>query len=260
MRLAVCIKQVPATQAVEVDPETGVLKRDGVSSKINPYDLYALEAALKLKEQTGAFVTVLSMGPNQAKEALLEALWMGADEGVLLSDRRFAGADVLATSRTLSEGMKALGGFDLILMGRQTTDGDTAQVGPAVAQWLGIPHAAWVNRIDAVDKEAITVSQDLARSVETVEMPYPCLITVEKDIYEPRLPGYRRKLSVKAEAIRVLSLDDLADQDAKHYGLAGSPTQVERIFPPQAAGERITLTGEDLGQRLAELLAARRVL
>ena len=143
MKILVCIKQVPATQAVEVDPVTGVLKRDGVLSKINPYDLYALETALKLKQDHGGSITALSMGPGQARAALEEALWMGVDEGVLLSDRRFAGADVLSTSRTLSQGIEALGGFDLILLGRQTTDGDTAQVGPAIAQWLEIPHVAW---------------------------------------------------------------------------------------------------------------------
>ncbi len=196
MKLLVCIKQVPATQQVEVDPETGVLKRDGVLSKINPYDLYALEAALTLRERLGGSITVLSMGPNQAEDALREALWMGADRGVLLSDRRFAGADVLATSYTLSQGIRALGGFDLILMGRQTTDGDTAQVGPAVAQWLGIPHAALVSRIDEADASHLTVSQELARSVETVRMSYPCLITVEKDSFEPRLPSYRRRLAI----------------------------------------------------------------
>ena len=260
MKLLVCIKQVPATQQVEVDPETGVLKRDGVSSKINPYDLYALETALKLREQLGGEITVLSMGPNQAKDALAEAIWMGADKGVLLSDRRFAGADVLATSRTLSEGIRALGSFDVIVMGKQTTDGDTAQVGPAVAQWLDIPHAAWVSHVDEADEEAITVSQELARSVETVRMPYPCLITVEKDIYEPRLPSFRRRLALGQGEITVLSLDDLKDRDPNHYGLSGSPTQVERIFPPEAAGEKIMLTGENPGRALAELLIRRRVL
>ena len=260
MKLLVCIKQVPATQQVEVDPETGVLKRDGVSSKINPYDLYALEAALTLRERLGGEITVLSMGPNQAAEALREALWMGADRGVLLSDRRFAGADVLATSYTLSQGIRALGGFDLIVMGRQTTDGDTAQVAPAVAQWLGIPHAAWVSRIDGADGAHITVSQELARSVETVRMSYPCLITMEKDSFEPRLPSYRRRLAIGQGEIQVLGLDGLEDKNPEHYGLSGSPTQVERIFPPKAEGDRVLLEGEDAGQALAELLIRRRVL
>ena len=251
MKLLVCIKQVPATQQVEVDPETGVLKRDGVSSKINPYDLYALEAALTLRERLGGEITVLSMGPNQAAEALREALWMGADRGVLLSDRRFAGADVLATSYTLSQGIRALGGFDLIVMGRQTTDGDTAQVGPAVAQWLGI---------DGADGAHITVSQELARSVETVRMSYPCLITMEKDSFEPRLPSYRRRLAIGQGEIQVLGLDGLEDKNPEHYGLSGSPTQVERIFPPKAEGDRVLLEGEDAGQALAELLIRRRVL
>jgi len=260
MKILVCIKQVPATQQVEVDPVTGVLKRGGVSSKINPYDLYAIETALKLKEELGGTVTALSMGPDQAYAALSEAIWMGADSGVLMTYRKFAGADVLATSRTLSEGIRALGGFDLIIMGRQTTDGDTAQVGPAVAQWLDIPHAAWVGRIEAADETAITVSQELARSVETVRMPYPCLITVEKDIYEPRLPSYRRKLEVGKGELKALTLADLSDTDPDHYGLAGSPTQVERIFPPETHVERVTVAGENAAEELARLLISRRVL
>lgn len=260
MKILVCIKQVPATQQVEVDPETGVLKRDGVSSKINPYDLYALETALTLREKLGGTVTTLSMGPNQAYAALSEAIWMGVDSGVLLTDRKFAGADVLATSRTLSEGIRALGGFDLILMGRQTTDGDTAQVGPAVAEWLKIPHAAWVGKIVDADEAGITVSQELARSVESVRMPYPCLITVEKDIYEPRLPSFRRRIEVGTGDLRALTLNDLGDKDPEHFGLAGSPTQVERIFPPEVSGEKTTLTGEHTGKKLAELLIRRRVL
>lgn len=145
-------------------------------------------------------------------------------------------------------------------MGRQTTDGDTAQVGPAVAQWLGIPHAAWVSRIDGADGAHITVSQELARSVETVRMSYPCLITMEKDSFEPRLPSYRRRLAIGQGEIQVLGLDGLEDKNPEHYGLSGSPTQVERIFPPKAEGDRVLLEGEDAGQALAELLIRRRVL
>ncbi len=260
MKILVCIKQVPATQQVEVDPETGVLKRDGVSSKINPYDLYALETAFQLKERFGGTITALSMGPNQAYAALSEAIWMGADRGVLMTDRKFAGADVLATSRTLSEGIRTLGDYDLIIMGRQTTDGDTAQVGPAVAQWLGISHAAWVGSIVNADETSITVSQEFAKTVETIKMPYPCLITVEKDIFEPRLPSFRRKLQLGDGDLKALTLNDLNDPNPEHYGLAGSPTQVERIFPPEVSTEKTTLTGEHAGKELAKLLIRRRVL
>ena len=142
MKCIVCVKQVPDTANVEVDPVTGVLKRDGTQSKLNPYDLYAMESALGLKEQLGGTVDVITMGPGQAREALKECMCMGADRAGLISDRKFAGADVVATSYTLSQGIRRMGEYDLILCGKQTTDGDTAQVGPEVAQWLGIPHAS----------------------------------------------------------------------------------------------------------------------
>ncbi|HEY8500420.1 MAG TPA: electron transfer flavoprotein subunit beta/FixA family protein, partial [Clostridia bacterium] len=176
MNILVCIKQVPGTNKVEVDEQTGVLKRAGIESKMNPYDLYALETALRIKERVGGTITVLTMGPMQAESIIREAYMMGVDEGYILSDRTFAGADVLATSYTLSQGIKIIGNFDLIICGKQTTDGDTAQVGPAIAEHLDIPHVAWVSKINEVDDRKITVEQDLAESVECVELYYPCLI------------------------------------------------------------------------------------
>lgn len=148
MNIFVCIKQVPGTNKVDIDPVTGTLKRGGVDSKMNPYDLYALETALRLRERCGGKVSVVSMGPPQAETVIREAYAMGADEGVLLSDRRFGGADVLATSYALSQGVRRLGEFDLLLCGKQTTDGDTAQVGPELAEWLGIPSVSNVRKID----------------------------------------------------------------------------------------------------------------
>ncbi|MDR3602471.1 MAG: electron transfer flavoprotein subunit beta/FixA family protein, partial [Desulfosporosinus sp.] len=147
MEILVCIKQVPGISKIEVDPITGVLKRDGVDSKMNPYDLYAIETALRIKEQVGGTVKVISMGPPQAQDVIKEAYMMGADEGALVSDRKFAGADVLATAYTISQGVRKMGNFDLILCGKQTTDGDTAQVGPEMAEYLGIPHIANVLKI-----------------------------------------------------------------------------------------------------------------
>nr|WP_243112509.1 electron transfer flavoprotein subunit beta/FixA family protein [Caproiciproducens sp. NJN-50] len=193
MNILVCMKQVPATSQVEIDRETGSLKRLGTQAKTNPYDLSALETALRLRERMGGRVTVLTMGPPQAEQMMRDAYRMGADDAVILSDRKFAGSDVLATSYTLSQGIRLLGKADLILCGRQTTDGDTAQIGPAVAEHLGIPHAAWVSEILAVDETGIEVRQTLATVTQRSRLRLPCLITVEKNICVPRLPSYRLK-------------------------------------------------------------------
>ncbi len=238
MKIAVCIKQVPGTAQVEIDPETGVLKRDGVESKMNPYDLYALETALRFKQQCGAEITVLTMGPPQAKAVIQEAFMMGADHGILLSDRRFGGADVLATSYTIAQGIKAMGGCDLILCGKQTTDGDTAQVGAELAEFLNIPHVTSVCSILEITAQSVTAEIDMPLHRETAKISFPCLMTVEKGIFEPRLPSYRLKLATAERPIRVMTLDDMEDKDPKHYGLNGSPTQVQRIFPPENSAER----------------------
>lgn len=256
MEILVCIKQVPGTSKVDVDPVTGILKRDGVDSKMNPYDLYALETALQLKGQRGGTVKVVSMGPPQAREVIREAYMMGADEGALITDRKFAGSDVLATSYTIAQGIKKLGGFDVIICGKQTTDGDTAQVGPETAEYLNIPHITNVLRIIEVKEKSIVVEMDMADTVETAEVQFPCLLTVEKGIFQPRLPSYRKKLSTKDREIKILTLNDFEDKNEMNYGLNGSPTQVERIFPPDANNDREMWTGsgEQLGRKMAEKL------
>ncbi len=238
MNIVVCIKQVPGTNKVEVDPITGVLKRDGVDSKMNPYDLYALETALTLKEAHGGSVHVISMGPPQAKQIISEAFAMGADEGTLLSDRRFGGADVLATSYTLSQGVKKVGHYDFILCGKQTTDGDTAQVGPEMAEYLKIPSVSNVSRIVEITAQGITVEMEMADTIEIAEVEFPCLLTVEKSICQPRLPSYVKKMVTKNKVIQIITFEDLKDQDEKKYGLSGSPTQVQRIFPPEVNDKR----------------------
>lgn len=256
MNILVCIKQVPGTSKVEVDPVTGVLKRDGIDSKMNPYDLYALETALKIREQVGGTIKVISMGPPQAKEVIKEAFTMGADEGVLVSDRKFAGADVLATSYTLSQGVRKAGEFDLILCGKQTTDGDTAQVGPEMAEYLGIPHVANVRKILDLNEKDITIEMDMPDTVEIADVKYPCLLTVEKGIFEPRLPSYRRRIETKAREIGMISLNDFEDKDEKKYGLNGSPTQVERIFPPTSNDAHEIWNGqsEELSEKMSSKL------
>lgn len=253
MEIFVCIKQVPATNKVQVDEQTGVLLRDGVDSKMNPFDLVALEAALRLRDEHGGRVVVGTMGPPQAQAVVREAYMMGVDAGYVFSDRRLGGADVLATSYTLSQAIQTVGDFDLILCGKQTTDGDTAQVGPAIAEHMDIPHAAWVSDI-AVEGKGIRVRQQLQDVLQTVWMPFPCLITVEQELYTPRLPSLKRKREVKDRQIVMMGLDSFFDTDPAHYGLSGSPTQVERIFAPERDVQRETFAGKDAAVKLHEWL------
>jgi electron transfer flavoprotein beta subunit len=229
---------------------------------MNPYDLYALEMGLRLKEKYGGTLKVLSMGPFSALEVIREAIYMGADGGILISDRKFGGADVLATSYTLCSGILAMGEFDLILTGKQTTDGDTAQVGAEMAEWLGLPHVANVKSIDGVCGETISVTVDQPDCEVAERIPFPCLVTVEKGIFEPRLPSYRLMKATEGREIAWLGLKDLDDRDPKHYGLNGSPTQVKRIFPPEAHVEHVSLDGDDVEKaaRLADLLEERKFL
>ena len=264
MKILVCIKQVPGTTQVKIDPETGTLKRAGVPAKMNPFDLYAIETALRVRDAApeGSTVTVLSMGPPQCEAVVREAFAMGADRGAILTDRAFGGADVLMTSYTLSQGVAKLGPFDLLLCGKQTTDGDTAQVGPELAEWLGIAHVACVRSIDGVGASSIDVTADLPDREVAQRVPYPCLLTVEKGIFEPRLPSYRRMKATADRPVEKLGLADLADSDPRHYGLNGSPTQVKRIFPPPEGAERTMVQGDAATQaaRLADMLEERHFL
>jgi len=275
MNILVCIKQVPGTSQVEIDETTGTLKRDGVAAKMNPFDLYALETALRIKEQVNTrnevggdvlgapcTVTVLTMGPPQCEKVVRESFMMGVDRGVILSDRAFGGADVLMTSYTLAQGVKASGPFDLIICGKQTTDGDTAQVGAELAEWLGIPHVVNVKDLGTITATDITLTVDLPDYEITEKIPFPCLMTVEKGIFEPRLPSYRKKLATADREITWLKLGDLEDKDPKHYGLNGSPTQVKRIFPPESHVEHVMLEGapESQAAQLADLLDSKKFL
>lgn len=255
MEILVCVKQVPGTTMVEVDPVTGVLKRDGVDSKMNPYDLFALETALRIKKENNATIKAITMGPPQAKTVIKESFSMGVDEGAIISDRKFGGADVLATSYTLSQGIKKISNPDLIICGKQTTDGDTAQVGPEIAEYLGIPHVANVRKLIEIKDNSIVVEMDMPNTLEIIEIEFPALITVEKDIFEPRLPSYKKKMETENREIKVLSFKDFEDQDEKKYGLSGSPTQVERIFPPVVNSHREVWQGE--GEKLAKNIASK---
>ena len=255
MRILVLVKQVPGTSNVTVDPERGTLRREGVPAKTNPYDLHALEAGLKIREALGSQVTVavLSMGPPQAEAAVRESFWMGADEGYLLTDRAFAGADTLATAFTLSQAARKIG-FDLIIAGMQSTDGDTAQVGPGVAEFLGIPHVSYVRGIGRVDDRSIEVTADLGDRYVTQELSLPCLITVTRELNQPRLPSFRARKETAGRAVTILKPDDLPPSEERYFGLAGSPTRVERIFPPKI--ERVQEKWEGPASELAGRLAA----
>jgi len=262
MKIIVCMKQVPASSKVEVDPENGTLKRGSADTKTNPYDLFGLEVALRIREKVGGTVTVLTMGPQQAADMIKDAYAMGADEGVILSDRKFAGSDVLATSYTLSQGIRLLGGADLIICGKQTTDGDTAQIGPAIAEHLGLPHIAWVGEICDVTESDICLRQSLGTINQVSKMQFPCLITVDKDIVVPRLPSYRRKMETRDKDIRICHFSDLPDQDMSRYGLIGSPTSVERIFSPEGKGEQVFIQGnvKEKANQLYEVLLQKKYI
>ena len=243
MEILVCVKQVPGTSEVEVDPVTGVLKRDGVDSKMNPYDLFALETALRIKKENNATLKTITMGPPQAKKVISESFSMGVDEGAIVSDRKFGGADVLATAYTLAQGIKKIGNPDLIICGKQTTDGDTAQVGPETAEYLNIRHVTNVTKIIEVGEKSIVVETDLPTTLEVCEISYPCLLTVEKDIFQPRLPSFKLKMETKDKEIPMITLKDMDDTDEKHYGLNGSATQVIRIFPPEPNTDKDIVRG-----------------
>ena len=262
MNIVVCIKQVPATTEVAVDETTGVLKREGIKTRLNPYDLYALESALRLRSTHGGRVTALTMGPMQARGVISEAFMMGVDCGALVSDRAFAGADVLATARALSQSILLLGRFDLVLCGKQTTDGDTAQVGPEIAELLGIPHASNVLAWGDFDSGQLSVTVDLGDRRASLLVQLPALLTVEKGINTPRLPSYRKKVATVDREIRLITLEDLAETDPALYGLKGSPTQVERVFVPSADSTHEIWQGapQELALRLAQALRSRKII
>lgn len=251
MNIIVCIKQVPGTTQVKINPETGTLIRDGVEAIVNPFDEYAIEEAVRIKERVGGTVKVISKGPPQAEIALRSAIAMGADEGYLITDRALAGSDTWATSYELSHGIKKLGAFDLIICGKQAIDGDTAQVGPGVAEMLGIPFVAWVRKVEEISATSIRVERMMEEGYEVVEMPLPGLITVVKEINTPRVASLKGKMRAKKLEIPQLTFAAL-DADPDRVGLKGSPTQVLRSFVPQrkTGGQKISGTTEELVEKL----------
>ena len=251
MRYIVCIKQVPETTDVKINPATNTLMREGVVSIINPFDMYAIEEAIRMKGRLGGTVTVLTMGPPQAESALREAISMGADEAILVSDRAFAGSDTWATSYTLSMAIKKIGDFSVIVCGKQASDGDTAQVGPGIAAHLDLAQITYVRKIEQQDATHIVAERLMEDGVEVVEAPLPCLLTVVKEINEPRLPSLKGKMNAKKAVITSWKAADL-QAEAKCLGLEGSPTKVVKIFTPapRQGGEMLKGEPEELASQL----------
>lgn len=241
MNIVVCIKQVPDTAEVRINPETNTLIREGVPSIINPYDIHALEAGLRIKESLGGKVTVITMGPPQAETALREAISMGADDVLLITDRAFAGSDTLATSYTLSRAIDKLRA-DIILCGKQAIDGDTAQVGPEIAEFLNIPHISYVKKIEEIRPDYIRVHRLMEEGYDIVESTLPVLLTVVKELNEPRLPSLKGRMAAKKAEIRKWTAADIG-ADPERLGLKGSPTWVKNIFAPEIKKDRKIFEG-----------------
>ncbi len=244
MRIIVCIKQVPETKSVKMDEETGTLIRDGVKSIVNPLDLYAIETALELSLQYGGDVVAISMGPSKAKEALREAMSMGIDSAVLISDSVFAASDTWATSYILSEAIKRLGDYSLVICGERATDGDTGQVGPGIAAFLELPVLSYVSRVSSLNDSTCKVDRLLEDGYEGLSCELPAVLTVVKEISDPRLPTLRGKQRARRAEIPVWDNEELGI-DTKKIGLKGSPTRVVKIARPKVARQCRTVMAKD---------------
>lgn len=247
MNIVVCLKQVPDTTVVKIDPKTGTLIRDGVPSIINPEDKHALEAALQLKDNYGAHVTVISMGPPQAKNALREALCMGADEAILLTDRAFGGADTLATSKTIAAAIRELE-YDIIFAGRQAIDGDTAQVGPEIAEHLNVPQVTYVQDVK-VDQEGLIVNRALEDGYELIKVQTPVLLTAIEELNHPRYMNVQYIFDTVDKEVKIMTAADI-DVPVEEVGLKGSPTKVKKSMTKEAKG-----TGEIIEESAPEAVS-----
>lgn len=245
MHIIVPIKQVPESGQVKMDPETGTILRSGVENVINPLDLYGLETAIRLREEHGGKVTAITLGPLPAERALRQAIAMGCDQAVLVSDRKFSGSDTWATSHTLAAAIRKLKDWDLIITGERATDGDTAQVGPGLAAWLDLPLATYVAGIEQIQGRSMTVARLVEEGYQIVELPTPALITVVKEIGSPRLPTLRGKK--KSKMIEISRFDSTnLDLDPQSIGLSGSPTRVVNIYSPKVTrGGRLVSARDD---------------
>lgn len=266
MNILVCVKQVPDTTEIKIDPVTKTLIRAGVPSIVNPYDGYALEVAARIKDKEGGKVVLLSMGPPQAKDAIKECLAVGGDKGYLVSDRAFGGADTLATSYTLTMAIKTVeeleGKFDIIFCGKQAIDGDTAQVGPEIAEHLGYPQVTYAVEAEMVNGE-LQVKRETEDGSELIGVQLPALVTVTKPHFENRYPTVKSKLAANRAEIPTLTAADVKNVDTSRLGLAGSPTKVKKSFTPDVSKKGVKIqeaTGAESAKKLAALLSAAGVM
>lgn len=255
MKIIVCIKQVPDTSEVKLDPKTNTLIRDGVPSIINPDDKSGIEAALRIKEQVGGTVTVVCMGPPQADVAIREALAMGCDDGVLISGREFGGSDTLATSTIIAAGIKTLD-YDLIITGRQAIDGDTAQVGPQIAEHLGLPQVSYAEDIQVESENSIIVRRQFEDRYQKIRIKTPCVITALSELAEPRYMSVGGTIDAYEKEIKVLGFEELKDKlNPEHIGLKGSPTNVVQSFTKQAKGAGTVLKNASAEEAVQAIIA-----
>lgn len=265
MNILVAIKQVPETDNVKMDPVTGTMVRDGVEAIVNPLDLYAIELGIRLKEKHGGTLTAFTMGPPAAEKALKEAIAMGCDTGVLVTDRAFSGSDTWATSYALSRAVAKIGPYDLILAGERATDGDTGQVGPCLAAWLGIPVATYVGAIEESGEDYIVAKRLVEEGYQRVRLDLPCLLTVVKEAATPRLPTLRGKKRARQTKMAVYASADL-EAEPSSLGLRGSPTKVVKIFSPKVArGGVVVKASDEAGveravDQLVDFLAERNLI
>lgn len=267
MNILVCIKQVPDTTEIKIDPVTNTLIRAGVPSIVNPFDAYALEAAARIKDKNpDTKIVVLSMGPEQAKTALKECIGIAADKAYLVSDRAFGGSDTLATSYIISESVKKVeeleGKFDAIFCGKQAIDGDTAQVGPELAEHLGYPQVTYGLEAE-LEGTALKIKKETENGAEIIEIQTPCVVTYTKPSFDPRFPTIRRKMAANRAEIPTLTAADLATIDLAHAGLKGSPTKVKKTFVPQKKTGGIKIqeeTNDESAKKLFQLLSDAKVL
>ncbi len=257
MHIVACVKQTPKSDNVKIDPATGCLIRSGAESAMNPFDEYALEEAVLLKEQLGGTVSVITMGPPQAEAVLRDSIARGADRVYQLGDRAFAGSDTWSTSYALSKGIEKINSIlpvDLIICGKQTNDSDTGHIGPQISAWLGWPNAAFVKKVIAADDKTITVERLTEDGGEVLQLPYPCVLSVVKDINSPRVRSVKGRLAAKRAEITVWTADDVA-ADKEKLGITHCPTRVVKSFVPKREVTASVVAGANAKERGAKLVA-----
>lgn len=262
MKIVVCVKQVPASSDAQIDPVTKRIVREGTRAVLNPFDTYALEEGVRLARQLGGQVIALSMGPPKAEACLREAISLGVDQAILLSDRAFGGSDTYATSYALARAIDTIGGVGLVICGKQAVDGDTAQVGPGIAAHLGWAQATYVMKVERADKDGLRLRRMNEEGWDVVEVGFPCVLTVLKDINQPRVPTLRGVLSAMEEQIPVWTPADIGADTGK-LGLDGSPTRVVRTAPPpprQTASKRLAGSPAQVARELVADLRTRGIL